>query len=88
MSDNKPFKIRREDPPAVKQRGRTAGDPNKIDREVAHFKKNPGVWFKVREAAAGGAYRVYKNRGCEVRTKLVGTNRYDIWASYPTDAED
>lgn len=83
------FKIRREDPPQREvPRGRKPGDPNKIDREVAHFKNNPGVWFKVREGAAGGAYLVYKKRGCEVRTKHMGNNKYDIWARYPEDTED
>lgn len=85
---SKPFKIRREDPPASERPvGRKPGDPNKIDREVAHFKKNPGVWFKVREGAAGGAYMVYKKRGCETRSKLVN-DRYDIWVRWVEPSDD
>lgn len=83
MSDND-FKLRREEPPV---QTRVVGNPSKIDREVRHLKKNPGVWFKVREAASSGAYMVYKKRGCETRTKTVQGNKYDIWAMWPVDEE-
>jgi len=76
------FKIRREDPP---KRTRKVGDSTKIDREVAFLKKHPNEWFKVREGAAGGAYRVYKMRGCETRSKTVAEGRYDIWAMWTGD---
>jgi len=82
------FRIRREDPPAPSPRGRRIGSgAGKIDKEVAAFKKHAGQWFKVREGASAGAYQVYKKRGCEVRTKHVGDNKYDIWCMYPKDAE-
>lgn len=82
MSD---FKMRREEPPA---QTRKVGNPSKIDRQVKALKKNPGEWFKMREAAAAGAYVVYKRRGCLTRTKSVGNGRHDIWAMWPTNAED
>lgn len=78
------FKVRREDPPVA---SRTSGGRAKVDREIAHFKKNVGVWFKVRENASSGAYTTYKKRGCETRTKTVGTGRYDIWARWPEEAD-
>jgi hypothetical protein len=84
MTENN-FKIRREDPPA---RVRTVGNPSKIDREVRYLKKHPNEWFKMREAAAAGAYMVYKKRGCETRTKTVENGRYDIWAMWPSNTEE
>lgn len=82
MSD---FKLRREEPPA---KTRTVGNSTKIDREVRHLMKNPGVWFKVREAASAGAYTVYKKRGCETRTKTVENGKYDIWAMFPESDDE
>lgn len=82
MSD---FKMRAEEPPA---RTRIVGDSSKIDREVRHMQKNPGKWFKVREAASAGAYQTYKKRGLETRTKTVSEGRYDIWACYMPPADD
>lgn len=79
------FKIKREDPPAA-TRG-TTGSRTRIAKEVAHFKKNPGVWFKVRENASSGAYVTYKRHGCETRTKTVAEGRYDIWARWPEEAD-
>jgi hypothetical protein len=78
------FKIRREEPPA---KVRKVGNSTKIDREVRHLMRHPGVWYKVREAAAAGAYTVYKKRGCETRTKTVENGRYDIWAMFPEDTD-
>lgn len=74
------FKIRREEPPAT-TRGR--GNAAQIDKEIRHFQKHPGVWFKVRENASSGAYVTYKNRGCETRTKTITEGRFDIWARWP-----
>lgn len=82
MSD---FKMRRDEPPA---KVRKVGDASKIDREVRHMKKTPGVWYKVREAASGGAYRVYSQRGCDTRTKTVDNGRYDIWARWPEAGDE
>lgn len=82
------FKLRREDPPAPTPRGRKSGQANKIDREVAHMKKNVGTWFKVRENAAAGVYQVYTKRGCKTRTKSLGDGRYDIWAKWPADTDE
>lgn len=84
MSDNNDFKIRREEPPA---QVRKVGNPSKIDRQVKVLKKHPGEWFKMREAAAAGAYVVYKRRGCLTRTKTVGVGRHDIWACWPADTD-
>jgi hypothetical protein len=85
----KAFRIRREEPPARDvPLGRKPNQVNKIDKEVAAFKKHAGTWFKVRENAAGGAYMVYKKRGCEVRTKHLGNGKYDILARYPESTED
>lgn len=78
------FRMKREEPPA---KVRKVGDSSRIDREVRHMQKNPGEWFKVREAASAGAYVVYKKRGCETRTKTVADGRYDIWARYPESTE-
>lgn len=78
------FKLRRESPPS---RTRVVGDSSKIDKEVAHMRKNPGVWFKVREGASGGAYITYKKRGCETRTKTVAEGKYDIWARIAEDED-
>lgn len=78
MSDTQ-FVMKREAPP---ERTRTVGNPSKIDRQVRRMKQEPGEWFKVREGAAGGAYRVYTQRGCETRTKTIN-GRYDIWARWP-----
>jgi hypothetical protein len=78
------FKMKRETPPS---RTRIVGDTSRIDREVAHMKKNPGTWYKVREAASAGAYVVYKKRGCETRTKTVEGNKYDIWARFVEDTD-
>ena len=88
MSEEKPFKIRREDPPSPNvPLGRKPGQANKIDKEVAFFKKHPGVWYKVREGAAGGAYMVYKKRGCQITSKHLGNGKYDLWACWPKDSE-
>lgn len=78
------FKLRKEEPPV---RQRKVGDPSRIDREVRRLQKDPGVWFKVREAASSGAYVVYTRRGCETRTKTVQGNKYDIWARWPEGVE-
>lgn len=85
MTDSKPFKVKREEPPAPTGAGQ--GNRGKIAREIAHFKKNPGVWFKVRENASSGTYATYKRHGCETRTKTVGDGRYDIWARWPEKAD-
>ena len=73
------FKVRREEPPAASG---TSGSKTKIAKEVAHFKKNPGVWFKVREDASSGVYQTYRRHGCETRTKTVAEGRYDVWARW------
>jgi len=78
------FKMRREEPPVKKV---PTPEPGRIDREVARLKKNPGVWYKIRENAAAGAYRVYRARGCETRTVSLGDQRYDIYAMYPVDGD-
>lgn len=82
MNDTQ-FVMRREEPPA---RTRVVGNSSKIDRQVKRMKASPGEWFKVREGAAGGAYRVYTQRGCLTRTKTVN-GKYDIWASWPEDGD-
>lgn len=71
--------MRAEEPPA---RVRVVGNPTKIDKQVAIMRAHPGKWYKVREGAAGGAYRVYAQRGCETRTKTID-GKYDIWARVP-----
>lgn len=73
----KTFRMRKEAPP---ENPRPKGDPSRIDREVERMKTEPGEWFKVREAAAAGAQRVYQQRGCETRTVSVGDGRHDIYA--------
>jgi len=82
MTANK-FVMKAEEPPA---RTRVVGNPTRIDKQVALMKKHPGQWFKVREGAAGGAYRVYAQRGCETRTKTI-EGKYDIWARIAADGE-
>lgn len=77
----RPFRIRKETPPNAPRPKR---DPAKIDREVERMKLEPGEWFKVREAAAAGAQRVYQQRGCETRTVSVGEGRHDIYARFVT----
>lgn len=81
MTNNSEFKIRREDPPAPTRAG--GGNRNRILKQLTYFKKNPGVWYKVRENASSGAYMTYKKHGCETRTKTVGEGRYDVWARWP-----
>lgn len=73
-------KMKWEDPPVgqVKRQGAK----ERIDQEVLNLQKRPGRWAKVRTKASAGTYLTYKNRGCEVRVKSVGNNKYDIWARW------
>ena len=75
-----------EEPP-TNQRVSPVKRATRIDREVEKMKENPGQWMKVRENASSGAYVVYKKRGCDVRVKTVGEQRYDVWARWADETE-
>lgn len=77
-------RIKWEEPPANSKR---RGSKELIDDEVAAVRSRPGEWAKVREKASSGSYVTYKKRGCTVRTKSVGNQKYAIYIMWDPESD-